>query len=168
MEHVNYENAMCKESLDHAQGKVGMILELLLDNMTTNFSDQVVMGEQIKNKLEVGKMYNATVGILPVYPQEQYLLPNQRPAQGNQKQKQKQINKGNNDQGRRCTHFDPSSMYYTHLLPILILAREIMHKEIKPSRFPYNPRHDPNAIFGYHARYIGHSTEACIIFKNKV
>lgn len=45
MEQVKHENTICKETLDHAQGKVDMILELFLDNITSNFSYQVVFGE---------------------------------------------------------------------------------------------------------------------------
>lgn len=43
-----------------------------------------------------------------------------------------------------------------------------MSKEINLARFPYHLRHDPNAICGYHAGYIGHSMEACVAFKTKV
>ena len=50
------EQIMYKEILAHAQGKVDMILEFFQDNMTTNFSDQVVMGEQIENRLKTDKI----------------------------------------------------------------------------------------------------------------
>ena len=43
-----------------------------------------------------------------------------------------------------------------------------MPKEIKPSRFLYHPKHNPNVTCRYHAGYIGHSIEAYFIFKNKV
>lgn len=97
MEKVKHENVMCKESLGHTQGKVDMILELFMDSMTTDFSNQVVVGERTDNRLTTGKIQNATASSLPVYPQVQYLLLNQKSTQGNQKQKQKQISQGNND-----------------------------------------------------------------------
>lgn len=50
MEKFEYENTMCKEILDHTQGKVDMILELFIGNMKTNFSDQVVIGERTENR----------------------------------------------------------------------------------------------------------------------
>lgn len=53
-----------------------MILELFLDNMATDFSNQVVIVDQIENKLKAGKTQNATTISLSVYPQEQYFLPN--------------------------------------------------------------------------------------------
>ncbi|KAI5395104.1 hypothetical protein KIW84_061634 [Lathyrus oleraceus] len=93
-----------------------------------------MIGEQIENGLKAGRIQNATTSSLPVYPQEKYLLPNQKSTQGNQKQKKK----------------------------------EIVPKEIKHVRFPYHPKYNPNATYGYHARYVRHSTEACFIFKNKV
>lgn len=74
-----------------------MIFELFLDNMTMDFSYQVVVGEQIENGIKACKIQNATAGSLPVYPQENYLLPNQKPTQGNQKHEQKQNIQGNND-----------------------------------------------------------------------
>lgn len=43
MEQVKHENIACKNNLNHAPGKVDMILELFLDNMTIDFSNQVVM-----------------------------------------------------------------------------------------------------------------------------
>lgn len=85
MEEVEYENTMCKETLDHAQGKVDTILELFIDNMTTDFSDQFKIGEQSENGLKVGKIQSATASSLLIYPQEEYLLSNQKPTQGNQK-----------------------------------------------------------------------------------
>ncbi|CAK8571617.1 unnamed protein product [Lathyrus sativus] len=59
-------------------------------------------------------------------------------------------------------------MSYTQLLSNLIHTGAIIPKEIETTKFPYHPRHDPNATCGYHAGYVGHSTESCIIFKNKV
>lgn len=56
---------------------------------------------------------------------------------------------------------------YMHLLHILIHDGEIVPKEIKPARFPYHPKHNPNATCGYLAGYIGHYTEAYFIFNSK-
>lgn len=168
MEHIKHESTLCKESLNHTQGKVDMILGLILDNMTTDFSNQVMMDEQTENGLKMGKLQNATASILPIYPQEQYLPPHRKPSQGNQKQKQKQISKDNNDQVMIRPRFDPIPISYMHLLPIMIHVGEIVSKEIKPARFPYHLRHDPNATCRYHAGYIGHSIKACLIFKYKV
>lgn len=69
--------------MSYAQCKVDMILELFLDSMTTNFSDRVAIGEQIENRLKVDKIQNANACILPVYPQEQYILQHQKPNQSN-------------------------------------------------------------------------------------
>lgn len=44
----------------------------------------------------------------------------------------------------------------------------IVPKEIPPVVFPYNPKHNPNALCAFHVGYIGHSTEDCFVFKNKV
>lgn len=33
---------------------------------------------------------------------------------------------------------------------------------------PYNHKHNPNVSCAFHARYIGHSTEDCLIFKARV
>lgn len=59
-------------------------------------------------------------------------------------------------------------MYFTHLLPILIYVGVIVPKDLKPSKFPNYSKHNPNATCGYHAGYIGYSTEACFLFKDKV
>lgn len=53
---VEHGDAICKESLDHTQGKVDMILELFLDSITMNFSDQVVIGKQTENGLNMDKI----------------------------------------------------------------------------------------------------------------
>lgn len=39
MEKIKHENAICKEILDHTQGKVDMILKLFMDSVTTDFTD---------------------------------------------------------------------------------------------------------------------------------
>lgn len=52
--------------------------------------------------------------------------------------------------------------------PISFMLGPIMPKEIPPATFPYSPNHNPNVSCAFHARYIGHSTEDCMIFKNKV
>ena len=36
--------------------KVDVTLEQFVDNMTTDFSDQVVIGEQTENRLKAGKI----------------------------------------------------------------------------------------------------------------
>ena len=59
-------------------------------------------------------------------------------------------------------------MSYAHLLPILVNARAIVSKQIEPARAPYGRKHDPRAICGYHAGYVGHSIENCYPFKAKV
>lgn len=56
MEKVEHRNAICKDSLDQAQGKVDMILELFMDSMTTNFSDRVIIGEKNDNRLKAGNV----------------------------------------------------------------------------------------------------------------
>lgn len=121
--------------------------------MTIDFSDRGSIGERTENKLKMGKIQNVTAGNLPIYP-----LTNQKSTQGNQKQKQKHDNQENNDQVRRHPLCDMIPMSYTHLLPILIHVEAIVPKETGPSRFPYRPRHDPNATCEHHAGYIGHST----------
>lgn len=50
-------------------------------------------------------------------------------------------------------------MTYAHLLPILVNDGAIMPKQIQPARFPYHPKHDPNAIYGYHFGHVGNSIE---------
>lgn len=54
--------------------------------MATYFSNQVVIGEQTENKLKAGEIQNSTASSLSVYAQEKYLLQNQNPTQGNQKE----------------------------------------------------------------------------------
>lgn len=54
------------------------------------------------------------------------------------------------------------------MLPIMVNTRAIMPKQIQPARFPYHPKHDPNAIYGYLVGYVGHSIENYNHFKAKV
>lgn len=46
--------------------------------------------------------------------------------------------------------------------------RAIIPKAIPPTVFPFNTRYNPNMSYAFHAGCIGHSTEHCIVFKNKV
>ncbi|KAI5436215.1 hypothetical protein KIW84_022616 [Lathyrus oleraceus] len=95
-------------------------------------------------------------------------FPNRRPAQSNQKLKQKQISQKNKDQEGRCPHDDPIPMSYTQLLPILVNARAIMPKQIEPAKFPYHREHGLHSTCGYHAGYVGPSTEACHVLKSRI
>ncbi|KAI5433735.1 hypothetical protein KIW84_020846 [Lathyrus oleraceus] len=94
-----------------------MILELFLDSMTIDLSDQVVIGERTKKRLKVGKIQNATTDNISVYP-----LQNQKPTQGNQKQKHKQTIQGNNDQERRRVPFDLIPMSYFMSLSLCLVT----------------------------------------------
>ena len=47
-------------------------------------------------------------------------------------------------------------------------VRVIVPKDIPPTVFPYNPKHNPNVSCAFHGGYIGNSTEDCIVFKNRV
>lgn len=50
------------------------------------------------------------------------------------------------------------------MLSILVNAREVVPKQIDPSRFPYNRKHDPHLTCGY----VGNSTETWHVFKTRV
>lgn len=162
------KSIVCKRDLNHDQDRAGMVLGLFMDSMTTYFPNQVAIDEQIGGSLKKGNIRKMDVGVLPLPPREQYLLPHQMPTQSNQKSKQKQISKGNNDQERRhpCNNMIPMS--YAHLLPILVNDGSIVPKQIESSRFPYHPKHDPNATCRYHVRHVGYSIENCYPFKDKV
>lgn len=54
------------------------------------------------------------------------------------------------------------------MLPILVNVGAMVPKQIVPTRFPYNHKHDPHATYGYHAGYVGHSTETCRDLKARV
>ena len=43
-----------------------------------------------------------------------------------------------------------------------------MPKEIMHALPPYNNQHNPNVSCAFHVRYIGHSTEDCLVFKARV
>ncbi|KAI5435081.1 hypothetical protein KIW84_021783 [Lathyrus oleraceus] len=105
---------------------------------------------------------------MPLPPQEQCLLPPQRPARSNQKLKQKQISQKNNDREGRHPRKDLIPTSYAHLLPILVNARAIVPKQIEPARFPYSRKHDPHATCGYYAGYVWHSTKTCHVLKARV
>ncbi|KAI5431253.1 hypothetical protein KIW84_035429 [Lathyrus oleraceus] len=139
-----------------------------LDSMTTNFQNQVVIDGQVEDILKEDNKEKVVAGFPPLLPQEQRVLPHQRPAQNHQKLKQKQINKGNKDQEGRRPRYDPIPMNYAHLLPILVKAGAIVPKQIEPAKFPYNHKHDPYATCGYHAGYVGHSTETCHVLRDKI
>lgn len=81
---------------------------------------------------------------------------------------QKKISQKNKYQERRRPRNDPSPMSYTQLLPILVNAGAIVPKQTRPSRFPYDRKHDPHAICGYHVEHVGNSIENCYSFKTKV
>lgn len=104
----------------------------------------------------------------PLLPQEQHVLPYQRPAQSYQNLKQKQINKRNKDQERRRLRYDPILVSYAYLLPILVNVGAMVPKPIKPAKFPYNHKYDHHATCGYHVGYVGRSTEVCHALKTKV
>ncbi|KAI5424457.1 hypothetical protein KIW84_030591 [Lathyrus oleraceus] len=80
----------------------------------------------------------------------------------------KQISKGNKDQEGRHHRYDPIPVSYTHLLPILVNAGAIMPKQTESAKLPYGRKHDPHATCGYHAEYMGNSTEVCHALKIKV
>ncbi|KAI5423567.1 hypothetical protein KIW84_046489 [Lathyrus oleraceus] len=152
------------KSIDRAD----MILGLFLDSMTTNFLNQVVIDEQVEDILKEDNKPKVTAGFLPLLPQEQCLIPPQRPSQSNQQLKQKQIRKGNKGQEGRRPRYDPIPVNYAHLLPILVKTGAIVPKQIEPAKFPYNHKHDPHAMCEYHAGYVGHSTEACNVLKARI
>lgn len=56
VEQVKHENTVWKKSLDHIQGMDAMVLELFLDKLTMDFSDQIMIGEQTENKSKVDKI----------------------------------------------------------------------------------------------------------------
>ncbi|KAI5425447.1 hypothetical protein KIW84_031302 [Lathyrus oleraceus] len=72
------------------------------------------------------------------------------------------------DDCRRHPRYDPIPVSYTHLLPILVKAGAIVPKQTMPAKFPYLRQHDPHATCGYHAGYVGHSTEIFHAIKTKV
>lgn len=82
--------------------------------------------------------------------------------------KQKQISQKNKDREGRHPRNDLIPISYAYLLPILVNVGEIVPKETEPARFPYNRKHDPHAICGYHVGYVGNSIENCYSFKTKV
>ncbi|KAI5426489.1 hypothetical protein KIW84_032066 [Lathyrus oleraceus] len=145
-----------------------MVLGIFLDSMTTNFPNQVVIDEQVKDILKEYNKQKVVAGFPPPLPQEQCVLPHQRPAQSHQKSKQKQISKGNKYQEGRHPRYDPISVSYAHLLPILVEVGEIVPKQTEPAKFPYSHKHDPHATCGYHAGYVGHSTESCHVLKARI
>ncbi|KAI5444276.1 hypothetical protein KIW84_012778 [Lathyrus oleraceus] len=145
-----------------------LVLGLFLDSMTTNFPNQVGIDEQVEDILKEDNKQKMATSILTFLPQEQCVLPYQRPAQSYQNSKQKQISKGNKDQERRRPCYDPIPVSYAHVLPILVKVGAIMPKQIEPAKFPYSHKHDPHATCGYHAGYVGHSTETCHVLKARV
>lgn len=162
------KSIMCKRDLNHNQDKVDMVLGIFLDSMTMKLPRQVAINDRTRGSLKKGNIQKVVAGILPLPPQEQRLLPYQRPAQSKQNLKQKQISKGSYNKERSRPRNDPIPMSYAHLLPILVSVRAVMPKQIEPARFPYHPKHDPNAICEYHVGYVGYYTENCYPFKAKV
>lgn len=138
--------------------RVDMVLGLFLDSITTNFSNMAVMGEQAEDILKEDNKQKVVAGFLPLLPQEQCLLPHQRPSWGDQKLKQKQINKGNKDQEGRRLHYDPIPVIYAYLLHILVKAGAIVPKQTDTAKLPYGRKPDPHATCGYHTGYVRHST----------
>lgn len=61
--------------------KANIVLGIFLDSMTTNFSNQVMIDEQVKDSLKEDNKQKADASISPLLPQEPCLLPYQRPAQ---------------------------------------------------------------------------------------
>lgn len=152
------------KSIDRAD----MALGIFLDGMKTDFPNEVVINEQIEDNLKKDNKQKVVADILPLPHQEQHLPPYQTPAQSNKKLKQKKINHKNNDQEERHPLNDLIPMSYAHFLPILVNAGAIMPKRIQLVWFPYHPKHDPNATFGYHTGYVRHSIDNCNPFKAKV
>ncbi|KAI5389382.1 hypothetical protein KIW84_074868 [Lathyrus oleraceus] len=148
--------------------RVDLVLGLFLDRMTTNFPNQVVINEKAKDILKEDNKQKVAAGFPPPLPQEQCVLPHQRPAQSYQNSKQKQISKGNKDQEGRRPRYDPIPVSYAHLLPILVEFGKIVPKQTEPAKFPYSHKHDPHAMSGYHDGYVGHSTDTCHVLKARV
>ncbi|KAI5443051.1 hypothetical protein KIW84_011907 [Lathyrus oleraceus] len=148
--------------------KADMVLGLFLDSMTTNFPNQVVIDEQVEDSLKKDNKQKVAASVLPLLLQERRVLPPQSPAQRHHKLKQKQVNKGNKDQEGRRSRYDTIPVIYAHLLPILVKVGEIVPKQTEPAKLPYGRKHDPHATCGYHAGYVGHSTEVYHVLKNKV
>lgn len=74
MEHGKYESTMCKKSLGHNQEKTDMVLEIFMDIMTMDSPNRVAMDERLENSLKRDVIQNVNAGILPLPPQEKYLL----------------------------------------------------------------------------------------------
>ncbi|KAI5422744.1 hypothetical protein KIW84_045963 [Lathyrus oleraceus] len=101
-------------------GRADMVLGISLDNMTTDFSNLAVMGEQAEDILKEDNKQK--------------------------KLKQKQISKGNKDQEGRHPCYDPIPVSYAHLLSILVKARAIVPKHTEPVKLPYGRKHDPHSM----------------------
>lgn len=108
--------------------RVNMVLGLFLDRMTKDFSNRAMIDKQPENNLKKDNKQKVAAGILPFLPQEECLLPHQRPSQSDQKLKQKKFSHEKNDQKGRRPCYDPIPVSYAHLLPILVKAREIVPK----------------------------------------
>lgn len=56
-------------------GRADMVLGLFLDSMTIDFSNRVVIDEQVEDNLKKDNKQKVAAGFLPLLPQEQCLLP---------------------------------------------------------------------------------------------
>ena len=116
--------------------RTDMVMGLSLDSVTTNFQNQVGIDEQVEDILKEDNKQKVAAGFPPPLPQEQCVLPHQRPAQSYQNSKQKQISKGNKDQEGRHPRYDPILVSYAHLLPILVEVGAIVLNKPNLLSFP--------------------------------
>lgn len=89
--------------------------------------------------------------------------PNQN-RRGNQGHNQNQ----NQNHNQRRPQYTRIPGPYFELFLYLMHVGVIAPKEIPPAVYPFGPHHDPNVTCAFHAGYVGHTVEDCIVFKNRV
>ncbi|XP_058774221.1 uncharacterized protein LOC131648485 [Vicia villosa] len=158
----------------------GLYYEKMVGNISSGFSDLVIIGERIENGLRSGKIQGASTtsfnsgnltsnftnkeeGETNVFAIQQqtrqpWVIPQQQVQQHPYVPRQKRPRK---------VH-DPIPMSHSQLLSHLLQNSlvELRHLGLPP--FPYPPRYDPNAHCEFHSGAPGHTIEGCDAFKGKV
>ncbi|RDX82942.1 hypothetical protein CR513_36186, partial [Mucuna pruriens] len=164
-------------------------------NVTSNFTDLVVVGERIKLGIRRGKFAQASsnvgftkkpasekkkgeanaVLVEPIFPQGKGNTPSY-PTQTHVGSRPSRADTGAATSSRPAQQgtrrppkmLAPIHMAYIELLPLLLEQKLVEIILLKPLEPPYPKSYDPNARSDYHGGAVGHATKRCWSLKHKV
>ncbi|XP_052736686.1 uncharacterized protein LOC128197882 [Vigna angularis] len=149
--------------------------EHMIDNVSSNFADIIIIGERIEIGLKSGKIISQATT-----PKKYIFNPGKEKKGGVHATSaipmgpgaglgpDQNVGQSANARRNQLKIFTPIPMMYTDLLPHLLKKGLAAIRPMKPLQPPYPKSFDASARCDFHGGAIGHSTEGCTSLKFKV